>query len=175
MLMRNEHGFMFDVQEDYFARYAWLSPEPMTEEEAIRFHLNNGWSYVTLEELLPPGYLDRLVERRASLKKRDFVRLIRETLRAFGMESLVPMERRLTEVIGNVGRGSDGNQLDRLPQKDWYTAEEVAKEADRSLFQVRKWCREGRILAKKTPGGEWRVAYGELVRYKHEGLRSHSA
>jgi len=56
--------------------------------------------------------------------------------------------------------------------KDAYTIEEIAAKVHRSVWQVRKWCREGRLLAKKTASNDqWLISHAELVRYQNEKLR----
>ncbi len=72
--------------------------------------------------------------------------------------------------------------LDRLDSlnsrqvvKEYYSTEEVAARVGRSGYQVRAWCREGRIRAEKRLVGrgrhkEWMVPHAELIRYESEGL-----
>jgi hypothetical protein len=61
--------------------------------------------------------------------------------------------------------------------KDFYSTAEVAARVDRSEYQVRQWCRTGRIQAVKRNTGrgrskEWMVPHDELVRYENHGLRA---
>jgi hypothetical protein len=61
--------------------------------------------------------------------------------------------------------------------KDYYSTAEVAARVGRSEYQVREWCRTGRIQAVKRNTGrgrskEWMVPHGELVRYENYGLRA---
>jgi hypothetical protein len=60
--------------------------------------------------------------------------------------------------------------------KDYYSTAEVASRVGRSEYQVREWCRAGRIQAVKRNTGrgrskEWMVPHEELVRYESHGLR----
>lgn len=60
--------------------------------------------------------------------------------------------------------------------KDFYSTAEVAEMVGRSEFQVRRWCREGRVKAIKRAAGrgshkEWMVGGEELTHYKNYGLR----
>ena len=59
--------------------------------------------------------------------------------------------------------------------RDFYTIRQVAEMLGKKEYTVREWCRLGRIVAKKLPGGrgnegEWRISHEELVRYQNEGL-----
>jgi hypothetical protein len=59
--------------------------------------------------------------------------------------------------------------------KDYYSTAEVAKRVGRSEYQVREWCRAGRLHAVKRNTGrgrskEWMVPHEELVRYENHGL-----
>ena len=59
--------------------------------------------------------------------------------------------------------------------KDYYSTAEVAKRVGRSEYQVREWCRAGRLQAVKRNTGrgrskEWMVPHEELVRYENHGL-----
>lgn len=61
------------------------------------------------------------------------------------------------------------------PAREWLTVEEFSKSVTRSVWTVRRWCRDGRIQAHKTVcgrgvSGEWRVSVAELQRYQREGL-----
>jgi hypothetical protein len=63
--------------------------------------------------------------------------------------------------------------------KDFYSTSEVAEMVNRSEFQVRRWCREGRVKAMKRAAGrgshkEWMVSHEEIERYKSYGLRETS-
>src|SRR5690349_8640386 len=40
--------------------------------------------------------------------------------------------------------------------KDYYSTKEVAARVDRSDYQVREWCREGRVKGEKRPVGRGR-------------------
>jgi hypothetical protein len=60
--------------------------------------------------------------------------------------------------------------------KDFYSTAEVAERAGRSEYQVREWCRTGRLEALKRNSGrgrskEWMISHDELVRYQSHGLR----
>ncbi len=60
--------------------------------------------------------------------------------------------------------------------KEYYGIAEVAERVRRSQYQIRQWCRTGRISAVKRQSGrgrskEWAVPHDELVRYENEGLR----
>ena len=59
--------------------------------------------------------------------------------------------------------------------KEWYTTAEVAAMLGRAEFTVRKWCRLGRVNARKKKcgrgvAGEWVVSHEELTRVRNEGL-----
>ena len=61
------------------------------------------------------------------------------------------------------------------PPRTSFGTAEVAVMVKRSEFQVRKWCRENRILAdKKDCGrgrhGEWLISADEVARVLNEGL-----
>lgn len=60
--------------------------------------------------------------------------------------------------------------------KDFYSTAEVADMVGRSEFQVRQWCREGRVKAIKRACGRgshksWMVSHEEVDRYRNHGLR----
>ncbi len=60
--------------------------------------------------------------------------------------------------------------------KDYYSTAEVANRVGRSEYQVREWCRTGRIQAVKRNSGrgrskEWMISHEELMRYESHGLR----
>lgn len=60
--------------------------------------------------------------------------------------------------------------------KDWYSVEEFARLVDRSAFTCRRWCRLGRIEARKKSSGRgaytaWAISHAELQRFQREGLR----
>jgi hypothetical protein len=60
--------------------------------------------------------------------------------------------------------------------KEFYSTTEVAERVGRSEYQVREWCRGGRIQAVKRNVGrgrskEWMIPHEELVRYESHGLR----
>jgi hypothetical protein len=62
-------------------------------------------------------------------------------------------------------------------RKDYYSIGEVADRVGRTAYQVREWCRNGRITAirKKCGRGrfkEWSIPHDELIRYESEGLRA---
>lgn len=66
--------------------------------------------------------------------------------------------------------------IDKEPAKEAYSVADVAKIVGRSPFQVREWCRLGRIKAKKKECGrsrakEWMIPHGELERYQNYGLQ----
>lgn len=42
-------------------------------------------------------------------------------------------------------------------EQTWLTPEEAAKEHGVSAITARRWAREGRVTAKRTPGGQWRI------------------
>jgi predicted transcriptional regulator len=61
--------------------------------------------------------------------------------------------------------------------KDYYSIAEVAKRVGRSEYQVREWCRTGRLAAVKKNTGrgrskEWMVPQEELTRHESHGFRS---
>jgi len=60
--------------------------------------------------------------------------------------------------------------------KAFYSTAEVAARVGRSEYQVREWCRTGRIQAEKRHTGkgrskEWMIPHDELVRYENHGFR----
>jgi Helix-turn-helix domain len=60
--------------------------------------------------------------------------------------------------------------------KEYYSTAEVAERVKRCEYQVREWCRTGRIQAVKRKSGrgrskEWMISHEELVRYESQGLR----
>jgi transposase len=60
--------------------------------------------------------------------------------------------------------------------KDYYSTAEVATRVGRSEYQVREWCRAGRLQAAKRKTGrgrskEWMISHEELLRYESHGLR----
>lgn len=64
---------------------------------------------------------------------------------------------------------------DREAVQDWYDTATVARILDRSPYQVREWCREGRVSAEKRACGrgrarEWMISHEELMRIKSYGL-----
>jgi len=66
--------------------------------------------------------------------------------------------------------------IGKEPAKEAYSVADVAKIVGRSQFQVREWCRLGRIKAKKKECGrsrakEWMIPAGELAAYQSFGLR----
>ena len=66
--------------------------------------------------------------------------------------------------------------LGRKAIKDYYSTAEVANRVGRSEYQVREWCRTGRIQAVKRNSGrgrskEWMISHEELMRYESHGLR----
>ncbi len=84
---------------------------------------------------------------------------------------------------------SDSEVLDRLQRieatlellvarhsiQEWYDTTTVAAILDRSTYQVREWCRYGRVQAVKRAVGrgrskEWMVSHDELMRIKSHGL-----
>lgn len=46
-------------------------------------------------------------------------------------------------------------------QKRLVSCSEIAARYDVDKGTVRRWCREGRVLAEVTPGGCWRVRVDE--------------
>ena len=65
--------------------------------------------------------------------------------------------------------------LDRHETRDWYDTATVAEILDRSSYQVREWCRAGRVSAEKRACGrgrsrEWMISHEELMRIKCFGL-----
>jgi excisionase family DNA binding protein len=65
--------------------------------------------------------------------------------------------------------------LQRHTVREFYTTKELAELLGRKEYTVREWCRLGRIVAKKLPGGrgnegEWRIPHDELLRYQRDGL-----
>jgi hypothetical protein len=59
--------------------------------------------------------------------------------------------------------------------KEWYTTAEVARALGKAEFNVREWCRLGRVRAEKRRCGrgasqEWIVSHQELTRVRNEGL-----
>jgi hypothetical protein len=84
---------------------------------------------------------------------------------------LIQFEARIDQKLEQLRVGQQDHPLERLPRKDSYSLNEVAREVGRSEYQVRKWCREKRLAGRKSASGGWLVAFEELVRYKNEGLR----
>ena len=61
-------------------------------------------------------------------------------------------------------------------QREWYSPEELAAMVGRAAYTVRKWCREGRLRARKRACGRgrhlaWEIHAGELWHYCEHGLR----
>ncbi len=59
--------------------------------------------------------------------------------------------------------------------RQWYSIEEFARLVSRSEFTCRRWCRLGRIYARKKSSGRgayasWVIAHEELLRYQRDGL-----
>lgn len=52
--------------------------------------------------------------------------------------------------------------------KRFYTTGEVAKILDVAASTVWLWCKEGKIRAYKTPGGQYRIPFEEVERLKRE-------
>jgi transposase len=82
-------------------------------------------------------------------------------------ERLATIEALLRELVG------------QKQAKDFYSTREVAERAGRSEYQVREWCRTGRLEALKRNSGrgrskEWMISHDELMRYESHGLRSAS-
>jgi hypothetical protein len=69
----------------------------------------------------------------------------------------------------------------RQQAREWYSVEEFARIVGRAEFTCRKWCRLGRIKARKKDSGRgayasWTISHEELQRYQREGLlRIHQA
>lgn len=66
--------------------------------------------------------------------------------------------------------------VEKEPAKEAYSVADVAKIVGRSQFQVREWCRLGRIKAQKKACGrsrakEWMIPADELAAYRSYGLR----
>jgi hypothetical protein len=65
---------------------------------------------------------------------------------------------------------------DKKPTKEFYGVAEVAAMVGRSEYQVREWCKSGRIRAEKRscghgPHKEWAIPHAELTSYQSLGLR----
>lgn len=65
---------------------------------------------------------------------------------------------------------------DRKPTKEFYGVAEVAEIVGRSPYQIREWCKSGRIKAQKRacghgPHKEWAIPHDELTSYQSLGLR----
>ncbi len=60
--------------------------------------------------------------------------------------------------------------------KDWYSVAEIAAAVNRSPYQVRKWCRDGRIEARKIEGvgpdgnEPWEIPHSALEYYRNHQL-----
>ncbi len=83
----------------------------------------------------------------------------------------------LAEVIERLDRIESvlGVLVDREAVQDWYDTATVASVLDRSHYQVREWCRDGRVNAEKRACGrgrarEWMISHEELLRIKSYGL-----
>jgi hypothetical protein len=110
----------------------------------------------------------RLPEPRLRLWKSTHTLLFNNEVNAIMSTSL---EARL-DSIENLLR----ELLSHKAVKEYYSTADVAERVGRSEYQVREWCRTGRIQAVKKSTGrgrsrEWMVSYDELVRYESHGLR----
>jgi hypothetical protein len=150
-----------DGAADFFTQsFSLAQNEPKEEAKPSRFSLSRQLT----ETPLPQAHvlMDWSYQACAQSIIRE-VQKIRDEIR----EDLSRFEARLAQMR----IGQQDHPLERLPRKDSYSASEVAKEVQRSEYQVRKWCRDGRLAGRKSASGEWLVAFEELVRYKNEGLR----
>lgn len=81
------------------------------------------------------------------------------------------LAERLAELIALVKAAQN-----QKPEKDFYSVAETAEILNRSEFQVRHWCKTGRIIAKKRacghgPHKEWSIPGEEIKAYQSFGLR----
>jgi hypothetical protein len=65
--------------------------------------------------------------------------------------------------------------LERDVVRDWYSTSEIALRLRKAEFTVRKWARQGRILAEKRLSGRgshlgWCISHQEFLRLQREGL-----
>lgn len=80
------------------------------------------------------------------------------------------LEDRLTRIETLLAVLVHGQQV-----REWYSAEEFARQVGRSAFSVRRWCLLGRIAAQKKTSGRgahtaWAISHAELERYRRDGL-----
>ena len=66
--------------------------------------------------------------------------------------------------------------IERKQVRQWYSVEEFARLlGNKAEFTVRKWARQGRILAEKRLSGRgshlgWCISHQEFLRFQREGL-----
>jgi hypothetical protein len=82
----------------------------------------------------------------------------------------ISLEQRLQRMEGLLEQLVTG-----MRNKDWYSVAEVAVLVDRSEYQVRQWCKSGKIRAEKSGRRSgrfqtWVVSREELLRYERNGL-----
>jgi len=92
---------------------------------------------------------------------------IEEAVSRIHVDALAEQVAKLTSMLEEM--------KDRKPPKEQYSISEAAEIVGRSEYQVREWCREGRLKAEKRGTGrgrhkEWMVSHDELDRYRSRGL-----
>jgi hypothetical protein len=84
-------------------------------------------------------------------------------------EWLLDFLRKLEEKVDRLLRSAAP-----VPKKDWYTTEEFGQLVNLSAYQVREYCRAGRIRASRKRAGRgaflaWVISHEELLRFQREG------